>query len=100
MSAPHKLQITLDEATGDLRVRHYATTELGGARVVAHEEVSLTPDLEAEVRAHLAAILDANRAAMDAHVRAEAARHAAAVHHTEKRKPVALTAGAGAKGHT
>lgn len=92
--ATHKIQVVLDEATGRVTVRHFASAPFTVVetidedlqeverQAVIHEDVVLDEAAAASLKATLTAILDANRKKAD-----RAATRAAALHETiEARK--------------
>jgi len=81
--AAHKLRITFDEATGEVRIDHRCTVEVGG-HAVSHavEFDHAAPDALA---AELKKWVDANREAMEKDAGLLAVRHVAAV--TGKNEP-------------
>ena len=84
--ARHKIQLTLDEATGQVTVRHFVTVDLGGHAVVIHEDIPADPSTAAKLKA----AIDANRAEMDKRAERAAIRHVAALTKTAKGKQLDL----------
>lgn len=73
--ASHKLQLTYDDATGDLTVTHRCIVAVGGHDVSHAEPVTL----DASAAAAFKAILDANREEMERRTTTLAVQHAAAI---------------------
>lgn len=77
MAAAHKLQVTFDEATGEVRITHRCTVVVGG-HTVSHA-VEVAPDDRDALAAALKGWIDANREQMEKDAGLLAVRHVAAV---------------------
>lgn len=75
--AAHKLQLTYDESTGEVRIVHRCTVTLGGHAVSHAAEVP--PDDADALAATLKAWIDANREQVESDAGLLAVRHVAAV---------------------
>lgn len=74
MPATHKLQLTFDTATSELRAVHRCTVEVGG-QFVSHAE---PVELGEEVGAAMRGMIEQNAAAMESIAGTLAVRHVAA----------------------
>ncbi len=74
MPATHKLQLTFDTATGELRAVHRCTVEVGGQSVSHAEPVVLGEEVGEAMRG----MIEQNAAAMEAATGSLAVRHVAA----------------------
>lgn len=98
MKKNHKVQITFDEATGELTVRHYTNAKFGGQTIVSHQDVTSDPESEAGLKAYLTGVIDANRETMEQTAEMAAVNHVAALAGTFKGKQLTFTGGISVSG--
>jgi hypothetical protein len=78
--AAHSIQIQHDEATGEIRVRHYVRTDIEPEEgvlvpITHHVDVAVPDDLKPELDAVLAKLLAVDRKAISRKARGHASRH-------------------------